>query len=211
MDKIELVEQENQAKEVIEWSFPDVNIVVEVNEEFNPIMKQLEKIINPAEEKKMEEEKQIKDAERIEIENLKNQYETLKNEYEVKLQAMSIVVEKLKKPMAMIDEEIVEIINDIIKQSLKKIIYKELNHDPELILNIIEELKTFIQNKNQIVNIYLSETDYRRLDVEKNNLQDILTINAELNEGDVIIKSNSTEIRAILSDMIDKLIRMEHD
>lgn len=214
MDKNEVVEQENQEShisEAIEWSFPDVNIPGETNQEFNPIMEQLDKIINPEEEKKNSEEKKMFEAERLEIENLKKQYEMLKDEYEAKLQMVSQIVEKLKTPMVIIDDEIVVIMNDIIRQSIKKIIHKELNTDPQLILNIVNELKSYLQNQKQIMNIYLSENDFKKLDIEKNNLQEIISINNELSDGDIIIKSNATEIRAILNDMIDKLVRVEHD
>lgn len=194
--------------EVTEWVFPDVTNDVFESDVFNPLMN----IDATPDNNKIEEieNKQVQSKEALTIENLIGEQEKLVAEYQNKIGIINNIIEKLKNPLAMIDDEIIELIHDIIKNAIKKIIFKEISIDSQLIVNIIAELKSLMQNQKQIMNIYLSKSDYEHIEADKSSLQDMICIDPAFAVGDILIKSNLTEIRALLDERIDQVLRVEH-
>lgn len=141
---------------------------------------------------------------RLEIEQLKQNYES-------KLQLLNNLVSKLKNPASIIDEELLELIQDIIKKISKRIILKEIATDPAIFSHMITDLKSLIDSKNGMITIFLSAQDYHRLDSDKHHASGLANIDNQLNEGDVVIKSNFAEVRALLDERIEQLIRIQHD
>lgn len=132
--------------------------------------------------------------------------EKLKNEYEGKIQLLNAVLSRLENPLASLDTEVVEMLRLIIKKTVKKLIFKELKTDKNLMNKIIKELEELIQAQSGVITILLSETDFNRLNLKEKSSSKVFKINSNLNEGDVIINSNCGEIRAILNERINQLI-----
>lgn len=146
-----------------------------------------------------------------EIQKEKEELQLLRQECEAKIEILNHLLNKLKNPMSIIDEELIELIQDIIRKIAKKIICKEIISDKSLMLNMINELKGLIDAKNGIINIYMSEEDFSRLDSGKNNLSGLTNVDPALGTGDIVIKSNFAEIRAVLNERIEQLIRIQHE
>jgi flagellar biosynthesis/type III secretory pathway protein FliH len=140
-----------------------------------------------------------------------NELESLKQEYEAKIAILDNLLSKLKNPTSILDEELIELIQDIIKKITKNIICREIEKDNLLLPQMINELKALIDNKNGILNIYMSQLDLVRLDSEKNNLSGLASVDDRLGTGDIIIKSNFAEVRAVLNERIEQLMRIEHE
>jgi|SRR5579885_266275 flagellar biosynthesis/type III secretory pathway protein FliH len=141
----------------------------------------------------------------------KQEIEQLRQDYESRLSVLANLLNKLKNPASIIDEELIELIQDIVKKISKRIILKEIAVDPSLFSHMINELRGLIDSKNGMITVYLSEQDYQRLDSDKCHMTGLANIDNQLNEGDIVIKSNFAEVRALLDDRIDQLIRIQHD
>ncbi|MHB1948806.1 MAG: FliH/SctL family protein [Gammaproteobacteria bacterium] len=167
--------------QVNEWIYPEVNTLIK--------------------------KKNTPPAEEVALNLAKKEVEKLRQAYEEKLLLLDNLIKKLKNPLQILDDELAELMHELIHSSVKKIIYKELKSDPKLINNMINLLKSSIEEKGKIINVYLSPIDYERIkDIESDPTR-ILHVNSELSEGDIIIKSNCNEIHALLNERIDKMFR----
>ena len=147
----------------------------------------------------------------LENKKVNQELQNLKEEYEKKIESINRIIEKLQDPSLIFDNDLIELLEDIIKSSVKKIIFRELQSDPGLIRNIITELTSLVSDEKSVVTVYVSEQDNQRLFAEKNKSRKtktapVVMVSSDLNEGDVIVKSNFKEIRAILNDRINQIL-----
>lgn len=198
----------NNATLVSEWQFPEVEVLAEssqkedlLSDNQNHYLEESKEDINIV----STSQKEIKEEINTEMENLKIEVEQLKSEYETKITLLNHIFQQLTHPLSVIDNEMIDLIIVIIKNITKKIIYKEIDADPNLIKKMIEELGKEIQSQNGLINVCLSQADYEKL--ANNDSQLTLAVKPDLNIGDIIIKSNFTEIRAVLTERIDQLMR----
>lgn len=104
-----------------------------------------------------------------------------------------------------IDTTLLQAITEIIKQSVKKIILKELSLDDDLIKNMIHQsLEKINKNKASCI-IQVSEKDYpvfeNKLDMD--HVQ--ISIDPSLSTGSFTIKTKFSELQAILEDRLTLL------
>lgn len=184
---------EGHSKNLADWAFPLVENT----------------FLNEGESTSLETNKD--DEIEKEKQKLIKEFNQLKFEYENKIETLNTLLNELKDPIDIINDEMMEILENIIKKSVKALIFKEIHTDPTLIKSIILELKKIIKDKNGMLHICVSEIDYQRLDSETISPETSLSIDTSLREGDVIIRSKSTEIRAVLDERLEQIIRMQHD
>ncbi|RDI38531.1 FliH/SctL family protein [Aquicella lusitana] len=179
-----------------EWIFPKIELSIQPNDK------------KPQEKNKIiDNENQNEHIEKMIIENQakKLEIEMIKAEYEKKIAIVDNMLKQLERPLSVIDDDLIEIINQIIKKTVKNLIYKEIKSDPKLLIKIINTLSESIQEKGGLITIYLSQSDYNRLFDEAHNLN--LRVDSSLVDGDLIIKSNKGEIHSLLNERIDRVIR----
>lgn len=205
---------------VNEWVFP----MVEVREmhEDNFIMPEITSE-KKSHDKSISQPKEYNRPERVPVdiksdareETAKIEIENLKLEYERKLAYLNTLIKKLETPLSIFDDEFIGLMEEIIKKAVKKIICKDLATDQGIMLNIIAELKSAIQAQDGIIHIYLSEIDYQNLLKDACVVDDsgstIIKMDAALSQGDIIIKSNFSEVRAILTERIDQILNANPD
>jgi flagellar biosynthesis/type III secretory pathway protein FliH len=190
-----------------EWSFPEVDVEsstpdAEFSQEIHANIHDLNMKVNQVAEMENNGENPTAVA---------NEAEQTKILFEKKIATVNKLISKLNDTVSIIDKELFEIIQDIIRKTVKKIILKEIKTDPQLLNNMIAELKTVISEQNGVINIYLSETDYQKINSAEQDPVLAVNVLPTLAEGDIVIKCNTTEIRAILSDRIDNLLQAEND
>lgn len=153
------------------------------------------------------EEKAIIDINKQE----KEQLEYMIQEYDRKISLVNDVLSKLKNPISVIDEEVIDLMQDIVKKLAEKIIRKEINTDKALLVSMINELKGMLPSQSPLIKITLSEGDLQKLSDDIKSWEASVNSNPNFKEGDVIIKSEFNEVRAILSERIDNLVRIKHE
>lgn len=221
---------ESYSEDVTDWSFPNLDISInselmaevaidsqnnairqddfqENNVQHNQIQQQEEQLVVA----NSQSEQLEPSADQAAIAVSKLELEILKSEYEKKLEILNNTINRLEKSVDVFDREIIEAIQLIIKKIVKKIIYKELESDPNLILAMIKELSEFIQPKNSVISIALSAADYKRLDIKDPKLAELISVDNSFAEGDIAVKTDFTEVRAKLSDRIDQIMGDNHD
>jgi len=202
---------DDDAQQMNDWFFPEMDVPSlpaftvegegEAGENTNV---QVKKAADEAAEKIASANQSIHAAALIELDNLKR-------EYEARINILDNLLNKLKNPTSILDEELIELIQDIVRKIARKIICREIEMDKTLLPQMINELKTLIDTKNGILSINLSQADYARLEAEQNQLSNLMSVDSNLQMGDIIVKSNFAEVRAGLNDRIEQLIRIQHD
>lgn len=135
----------------------------------------------------------------------------LQDELAKKIQLFSTVLDKLQQPLFILNEQLIELIEDVIKRITKKIIQKEIGEQKELLIQCINELMACIKQTDGIVNVSISENDFQLIKNESEVDCAKFKIEPALSSGDFIIKSRFGEIRAILNERIEQLMRVEHN
>lgn len=199
-------DDEYTSPQMFEWAFPEVEVPVVESEGNVPAVANEEKM--PTEEELAAQAIQEEEAKALEMQV--NDFEKVKAEYEEKIAIMHAVMNKLKYPMSIIDDELIEIMLEIIRKSVSKIIHKEIQQDPSLMQKMITELMDLVKTKDGMVTIYTSAQDYQFLNNESNQQLSLMNIDEALKPGDVIIKSNSSEVRAMLDERIENLLRIQY-
>lgn len=190
--------------EMFAWAFPEVELTLEKaidNEQQGVSVPANQAPAEKKEEEKASQEKLI----------AFNELENLKQEYNAKLAMLSTILNKLKYPISIIDDELIEIMMDLVKKVTKKIIYKEIKQDEEIIVRMFKELTGMVDDKESAVNVYLSAADYNRLDIAEHHPNALAHIDESLAEGDMIVKSHFTEVRALMNERIEGLLRVQYD
>lgn len=174
-----------------DWAFPEVNRLTKMKGNFPA---------NAANQTFVEEKKHVC------FEQEKKELQNMADAYAMKMEILSNISKKLENPLMLLDDDLVDLIQEMLKKAVSKIINKEIKSDIKLVKSMIEELKASIPAQEGIMTIYLSERDHKRImtgDEPSENY--VIKANPSLNDGDIIIKSNKAEIKAILSDRIEKL------
>lgn len=197
---------ENKLEDSTEWMFPAIDIW---NPEDNEVEQDSETVVlEEVEEAPVDE--QALENDRIMAEKMAH-LEDLKKDFLNKIAILNKIFEELKNSPISIDEETIALIESVVKKSVKKLIHKEMQNDDSILPQMIGHLKSLIEEKSNVLNIYVSHDDYQHI-MEGNLLpNDSLSINPSLNSGDIVIKSNFTEISAILDERIEALIKVNHD
>ena len=105
----------------------------------------------------------------------------------------------------------IEITKSIIKKATKKLIHRELSLEPLLITEMVNELIVLVQEKNSTLTVSVSGVDYNRIHSEHYQSSILFVIDNALTEGDIIIRSNVMEIRALIDEGIDRILGEKHD
>ncbi len=194
-------------KKVTSWSFPEIN---ELDEDDIPLKEQAEndniitEIQNDLLAREIEEENLKKQREE-EYKKMRQEIDEMKNDYQNRISLVNNVLLKLQEPLGNVNDEMLNIIKEIIKKAVKNIIHQEINFRPNLLVEIIQELKDIIKNKNGKETILISEVDYNRLKQDHLSMKNY-KISSDLHEGDIIIQSKYGEIRALLDERINCLM-----
>jgi flagellar biosynthesis/type III secretory pathway protein FliH len=130
----------------------------------------------------------------------------LKAFYEKKIISVSKIIAKLNDTKPMIDKEIFQHIQTVIKKLTKKIIKKEIALDPAIMKEMILDLKSKIKEPAAVVTVQLSKTDFERMENLKPEIAAYFKVQEDLKEGDIIVKCNTSEIHAQLNERIDNLL-----
>lgn len=195
------------------WVFPEVELDTKsrLNESLNSMENDLnQQMFTKLELAEIEHKKEIEEYNQ-EILNLKDEIDRLRMQFNNQVDLINKLVTKLKNPVSIIDEEIVELMQDIIKKLTKRIVIKEMTADASTIEHMIKELRNLIDAKNGLIAVHLSSNDHANLQKLQSDFTQIARIDNTLTDGDIIIKSNFGEVRALLNERIEQLIRVDHD
>ena len=185
------------SEEIQEWKFPQIDI-----------SRHEEDLIESVKENENEFDNQDEDdhamieRQKQEVLELERQKEELKN----KIAIIDKISDQLKDPLHFVNEDLIDLIQIVIKKAVKNIISKEIKSDSSLINKMIDGLKELIQEKNGMINVFMSEIDFKRFNHDETDNMIFVKSDGSLSEGDLIVKSNHAEIRAILTERLDKMI-----
>src|SRR5581483_7694621 len=85
-----------------------------------------------------------------------NEINALKQAYHDKLQVVNSLIDRLQTATVMIDNDVVLLIQEIIQKMAKKILHREIAASPDLIANMVVELKAIVPAGTPMVNVLLS-------------------------------------------------------
>lgn len=205
--------QESQlsSNNLAEWNFPDVDSIIISDDmvEFISGDKKKEEKISPEE---LERQRFLAEIEEIKLNLSRLTEETAvkKQEYESNIDTIKHLIDKFNNPAALIESDIVEVMEFIIKKMVKKITLRDIELDPNILLQVVGEIKNTANTDDAPIKIYFSKHDFDLLLEFKIPDQYKIYEDPELHHGDIIIKSDFTEVRAKLDDRIEQLLRIEH-
>ncbi len=203
---------ENNLDESNIWMFPTIDVLSQESETL--VASESEEV---AEEATIEEPIEVEPISEKELEQDKlfteklTQLENLKKDFLNKVDILNKIFDELKSSSISIDEEMINLIDQVVKKAVKKIILKEIGADSTILPNMIGKLKNLIQEKNSVLTIYISQDDHQVI-MQENLLPDeLLSVNPDLTQGDIIVKSHFSEISAILDERIEAITKVDHD
>ena len=185
---------------------PEVNMEVEKKEEIKE--KEEEKVI---EEKKVTETEAKNMANALAKEYYNKGYDLgvkkVKEELEKGEKALAVNLKNLSDNIFTVTPDFVEKLNEQINSNLKKISVEmlgyEIDNKTNQFFNKISELVNSFADSVKNVKIFLNKDDFdsisKFLNEQKITLEQELTIDENLNRGDLKIKSGSIEVANILS------------
>lgn len=185
------------ADEISEWIYPQINLSDETVEE-------------EVDEKKEQEESDFKKAEAEYLSKLQ-ELEYIKQGIVNQIALFNRMISLVETSLSTINEDFINFLNSIIKIMVKKIILKEIETDPNILKKMISELVELINDQTGLVTVNLSESDFERL--KTNELNKLISIKADpsLHLGDITVKSNFSEVHAILTDRLDTMLGTKED
>jgi flagellar biosynthesis/type III secretory pathway protein FliH len=200
---------ENSPKDSYEWTFPDMkseldNADTDLLGAYSANNEDNDNVYNST------NEKEKKESQSADEESLHQEIKALKTDYEEKSAVFKNLFSQLQKTRQNFDNELIALIEDIIKKIVKKIIYKEISVDPGIMNEVINQLTLLIQPTSGIVTVFMSESDYKQLYEADNTISNAVCVDNSLSRGDVILKSNFTELKAILNERLDQIIGVEN-
>lgn len=134
----------------------------------------------------------------------------LKHEYSERINLSNQVLAHLANQVRLIDEEVLDYINDVIRKVTFRIIHQELKQDAELLPKMLRRLLDEVPEQKAPVTVFVSSADKEQLaEMTADNV--IWQTDANLNSGDIIVKTHIAEVRAVLSERIDHLLGLSHD
>lgn len=200
--------------DIDDWTFPELQVIedyeeieLDVDSDMRHGAMNIKPSPGPESNQIVEEEEQ----EQNEIELVKQELEKTKSSSAEKILIMNKMIEELKYPISIVEDQVIDVLIDIIKKISFKIIQKEITLDRSIIYNMINDLSSLIHENGGMISVSISKEDYMVLELENNTEENNIIVDNSLNKGDIIVKSNHSEIRAILDERIDSLIRIEYD
>jgi flagellar biosynthesis/type III secretory pathway protein FliH len=182
------------SKKTIEsWSFPEVAFT-----------DTLPTVVNMAETTPQQQTIDVN-----EVMRLKHECECLYQQLQQSIQLLQSILQKIKNPLAIIDDELSELLVVLVKKIAKKIILQEITVNPAMLANIITQLQQGFTEQEGPLTIQVSEQDYQRLQPILSSAQ--LQPHPTLSMGDVVIKTSIAELRAILEERIEQLVEINYD
>ena len=134
----------------------------------------------------------------------------LKHEYTERINLSNQILQHLANQVNLIDEDILGLMGDVIKKVAERIIHQELKQDPTLICKMLQRILEEVPEQKVPVTVVISNADKEQLaEMTADNI--IWQTDATLASGDVIVKSQIAEIRAILPERIEHMLGMSHD
>jgi flagellar biosynthesis/type III secretory pathway protein FliH len=199
-------------EEISEWSFPEVDELTTDSQD-DMFIEEVHGSddIDFSDDIQQEVIPEVNIVGQTEADKIHEELFLLKIDYEKKIETISRILDKLHNPLANIDHDIVVLIQDMIKKIAQRIIHKEIILDAANIKIMIDDLQHLIQGKNGLTNVYVSQADFDRIDGAGPHLDLMVQVDSALSDGDVIIKSNTSEVRGILSERIELLMKAEND
>lgn len=201
-------------KDLSEWNFPEMDTNSEPKSEelaeFPVINLDIQAVeVRETTQPTVQHEEVNKEQQEIALKH--SELEQAKTEYQNKIQLIDTMVNKLKNPLSIIDEDLIEVIHDLIRKISSKIIHREIKTDPSLLSSMINELKSLVDAGDGMISISLAENDFERLKLASDKSIALANVDPSISEGDIIVKSNFSEVRAILNERIDQLLRIQYD
>lgn len=131
-----------------------------------------------------------------------------KNELENLIHLVKNISVKLKSFLMDIDYGLIELLTYTVKKISEQIILKEIEVNPNILVNMIDELRNLLAHDNELTKILISEHD--ALMLQKVDLGGDLNIvvNASLSSGDIVLKNEYSEVAALLRERIDQLVKL---
>jgi flagellar biosynthesis/type III secretory pathway protein FliH len=199
---------DNDIDSVDNWSFPDVHHDSETIETDNSFLDEFTKddgvVVPTVEDPVIAAAREEADAKAV----IENEINALKQAYADKLKIANALIERVQASVTLIDNEVVGLLQDILQKVARKILRREIAACPDLIVSMINELKTIVPAETPLVSVLISPQDYQTLCNENGEPGIKATPHESLLVGDIVIRSNTTEIRAILDDRIEKLLEV---
>jgi flagellar assembly protein FliH len=143
--------------------------------------------------------------------DIKNELEKTKKSYEEKLTVVNELFQLVEDPVGEVSQEVLTLFHDILRKIAKKILLKEIEVDKSRLKVMVEEVRQLVKSQKDMVTVCVSPKDAENFAEEKDKLKFRLTVDDTLATGDIMVKSQVSEIRAILSDRIDQLIKANYD
>ena len=141
----------------------------------------------------------------------RHEAEQLKQSYEQKIQNLQAILQKIAKPLEVLDDEIADLLETIIKRAVKKLIAKEITLDNKVMPQLIDQLKAMLPTEQAIIAIEISAQDHAELQNNEKFKDLPIVINNDLNQGDAIVKTKFAEVRAIIDERIEQLLKVQNE
>lgn len=124
-----------------------------------------------------------------------------------KTQVMNALIIAMQNPFQQLSEPVQAVMNAVIAKVCKKILTIEIEHNPGLIRQMIDQLVDQLPRHKGLVTVTVSQEDHTRISSLIDNAVYALEADASLTTGDIWIKSNSSSLCAILDERIAKMLR----
>lgn len=134
-----------------------------------------------------------------------NQLQECMEELNHRINYVDAIALQLKDILTEIDATLLNSLINLIKNTVKKIILKELSIDKTLLRDMVKRSLEDIKKDNESCVIYVCPYDFSIF--ENHQFANDVTVQADLmlNKGDFIIKTKLTEVEAILQQRLDVL------
>lgn len=125
--------------------------------------------------------------------------------FDKKLALLNDITSSLQKMQSDFNESLLSNIILLIKNTVKKILHKELSLDNQLIKHMIQQAMDDINKQHEACVVYLSEVDFPLFATEQLTNQFEVRCDPGLNQGDFVIKTRLSELEAILESRLNAL------
>jgi hypothetical protein len=115
-----------------------------------------------------------------------------------KLQYLDAIGAQINQRLSEIDAEFFQIVTGLVKQTVKKIILKELNLDEQLLIKMVSQSLEKINTQKAPSVVHISPEDAVVFEKHPDLEHVKISINPELSRGSFIINTQFSELQAIL-------------
>lgn len=145
-----------------------------------------------------------------ENEKIKLQLEKLQVEMEDKLSVVNNLIQIFQSRLGALSNELCTEVDYVIKKIVKKLIHNEINQNYNIMSKLIEHYSSLIKAGEKILSVHVSPDVYHKIQTVDEKFKDLIVANHELAIGDLIIKTESTSLRAILDETINSIMSSSH-